>query len=145
MNRVLAFVGAVLSTYLLAAVIYSQLNLANLTEMGVEVSGAMRAQTAWHDLLGMATLYLPIIGVAFLIAFAFTRLVLKWLPQPRTLGYILAGFVAIFTVNEALVAFGSGVHPLAVTRTFTGLMSQCVAGAIGGWVFASLRKPADTA
>ena len=61
-----------------------------------------------------------------------------------SLGYVLAGFVAIFTVDWALGNLvASGTHPLAVTRTTVGLLSQCIAGAIGGYVFVRLLGPAE--
>lgn len=139
MKRVLAFLGAVVATYILAVLMYTQLNLGNVVEMGIPVSVSDRVGAAFHDLLGMLGLYLPIIGVAFLIAFAVTHQVLRWVPQLRTLGYILGGFVGIYVVDYLLVNLvGSGIHPLPVTRTTIGLLSQCVAGAIGGYVFVRL-------
>lgn len=139
MKGVVAFVVSVVVAYVLAVLMYTQLNLANVVEMGLPVTMGVRFEAAVHDLIHMVPLYLPIISVAFLIAFGVTRLILIWVPQLRTLGYVLAGFVAIFTVDFALGAIlTSGTHPLAVTRTTVGLLSQCVAGAIGGYVFVSL-------
>jgi hypothetical protein len=136
LKGVIAFITAVVATYILAVLMYTQLNLANLVEMGLALSFTDRVSAGVHDLGGMIALYLPIITVAFVIAFSFTRVVLKWVPQLRTLGYILAGFVGIYTVDYALGALlTSGTHPLPVTRTTVGLLSQCVAGAIGGYVF----------
>jgi len=64
----------------------------------------------------------------------------------RTLGYMLGGFAGIYVVDLMLVnVLGSGIHPLSVTRTTVGLLSQCVAGAVGGLVFVRLlpmREPA---
>ena len=134
-----AFIAAVVVAYVLAVVAYSQLNLASLVEMGIAVDAGVRMQTAWHDLLGMGSLYLPIIAVALLIAFLVARLILRWVPQLRALGYVLAGFVAIFTVDYALGNLvASGTHPLHVTITTVGLLSQCLAGALGGYVFMRL-------
>ncbi len=142
MKRVIAFVAAVFVTYLVAVLLYTQLNLGNVVEMGLEVTAADRFAAALHDLGGMAGLYLPVISVALLIAFAVTHLVLRWVPQLRTLGYMLGGFVGIYVVDYLLVnVVGGGIHPLAVTRTTVGLLSQCVAGAIGGYVFARMLNP----
>lgn len=139
MKVVIAFVIAVVVAYVLAVLMYTQLNLANVVEMGLEVTMADRAGAALHDLAGMLPLYASIIAVAFLIAFPVARLILIWVPQLRTLAYVLAGFAAIYTVDFALGALlTSGTHPLAVTRTTVGLLSQCVAGAIGGYVFVRL-------
>ena len=144
MKSVIAFVVSVVVAYVLAVLMYTQLNLANVVELGLQVSLGVRLEAAFHDLVHMVPLYLPIISVALLIAFGVARVVLIWVPQLQTLGYVLAGFLAIFTVDFALGAIlTSGTHPLAVTRTTVGLLSQCVAGAIGGYVFVNMlaNKP----
>ena len=69
------------------------------------------------------------------------RLVLIWVPQLRTIGYMLAGFAGLYTVEYALGNLvASGTHPLHVTMTTVGLLSQCVAGAIGGYVFVRMTR-----
>ncbi len=143
MRLIVAFIAAVLTTYVIAVLGYTQLNLANLVEMGVSVAPGIRFDAALHDLAGMTGLYLPIISIALLLGFGFTRLVLIWLSELRTLGYIIGGFVAIFVVDLALGQL-MGTHPLAVTRTTVGLLSQCLAGALGGYVF-SLTSVKDEA
>ncbi len=133
---VLGFIAAVAVTYVVAALAYSQLNLANLVELGMPVTGEVRWQAALHDLGGMALLYLPIIAVALLLGFLVAALILRWVPQLRTLGYVSAGFAGIFMVDFLLGAvLTGGTHPLAVTRTTIGLLSQCLAGALGGYVY----------
>ncbi len=142
MKTVLSFLAAVVTTYLLAVLAYTQLNLGSLVEMGVEVGAGDRLQAGLHDLGGMAGVYLPVIAVALLLGFLIARLVLIWVPQLRALGYVSAGFVGILAVDILLGSVvASGTHPLAVTRTFIGLMSQCVAGAAGGYVFSLLTDP----
>lgn len=141
MKVVLGFVAAVAATYVFAAVSYSQLNLASLLEMGLVVDAGTRLKTTVHDLGGLALIYLPIISVALLIGFGVARLVLIWVPQLRTIGYMLAGFAALYTVEYALGNLvASGTHPLHVTMTTVGLLSQCVAGAIGGYVFVRMTR-----
>lgn len=141
-KTVLAFFAAVLAAYVVAVLMYSQFNLANLVEMGIEVDLGLRLQTALHDLTGMVGIYFPVLIVAFLIAFGVMRLILNWVPQLRTVGYILSGFAAIFAI-DAILGSVFGMHPLAVTRTTMGLLGQCVAGAVGGYVFAWITTPAD--
>ena len=143
MRLSIAFVAALLTTYVVAVLGYTQLNLANLVEMGVDVSLGVRFESAFHDLVGMTGLYLPIISVALILGFGFTRLVLIWLSELRTLGYVLGGFVAIFAVDFALGQL-TGAHPLAVTRTTAGLLSQCVAGGLGGYVFSLASVPSKS-
>ena len=79
-------------TYIVASLTYSQLNLANLVELGMPVTAEVRWRTALHDMSGMAALYLPIIAVALLLGFLVAALILRWVPQLRTLGYVAAGF-----------------------------------------------------
>ncbi len=144
MKLVLAYILAVVTAYVAAVLAYTQLNLANVVEMGLPVSLMDRVGAAGHDLIGMASLYLPIIAVALLLAFGFTAVVLRWVPQLRTLGYMLAGFVGIFVVDYALGALlTGGTHPLAVTRTTIGLLSQCLAGALGGYVFVLMSSKSE--
>ena len=138
----LAFLAALATTYVVAALFYSQLNLGQLVEMGIEVSAGVRLQTALHDVMGMVGLYLPILAVGLMIAFAVARLILRWVPQLRKLAYIAAGFVGVFAIDALMVSIFS-MHPLAVTRTTVGLLSQCVAGALGGYVFALITAPSE--
>jgi hypothetical protein len=133
----LAFVVAVATAYLFAVLMYTQLNLGNLVELGLDVTMDVRIDAALHDLAGMAPTYAPLIAVALLLSFAVTGLVLRWVPQIRTLGYLVGGFVAIF-VMEALMTNVISFHILPVTRTTVGLLSQCLAGAFGGYVFVLL-------
>ena len=141
MKVVLGFIAAVVATYVFAAVSYSQLNLASLVEMGLVVDAGTRLKATVHDLGGLALIYLPIIAVGLLIAFGVARLVLIWVPQLRTIGYMLAGFVALYTVEYALGnVVASGTHPLHITMTTVGLLSQCIAGAIGGYVFVLMTR-----
>ena len=68
-KRGLAFVAALLGGYTAAVLAYSQLNLSNLSDMGVSVSLGDRFATFAHDLLSMTSVYLPIMAVALLVAF----------------------------------------------------------------------------
>ena len=68
MRLAFAFLTAVAVTYLIAVFCYTQLNLANLIEMGVDISSEVRLTTTIHDLLGMSKVYLPILVVFLLIA-----------------------------------------------------------------------------
>ena len=147
MQRVLYFFLAVFVAYLFGTLTYSQLILANLAEMGVAIEMGTRFANAWHDFSHMYDLYLPLVSVALLLGFAVAGLVLRWVPQITTLGYVLGGFFAIYVMDYLLGAvLTGGTHPLVVTRTPMGLLSQCLAGALGGWVFAfgMLRLKAKT-
>ncbi len=136
----MAFVAAVLAAYVLAVLMYTQLNLGNVVEMGLTVTLADRFSAAVHDLWSM-NLLLALIAVGFAIAFLVTHLVLRMLPQLRYLGYILAGGLAIFVLDFSLYKAMGDMHILAVTRTTVGTLALSLAGAIGGYVFVRLLPP----
>ena len=137
---VIAFLLAVLAAELFGVITYGQLNLAALVELGMPVDMGVRWEVMWHDLLSMSQAYLVLLVIALGIAFAIAALIVKKVPQLRYLGFISAGFVALLVLNLGAVEATGGMHPLPVTRTFVGLLSQCLAGAVGGWVFASVRR-----
>ncbi len=133
--RTYGFLAAVVATYIVAVIGYSQINLLNLVDMGIAVDFALRAQTLQHDLVGMLDLFLPIVFVALLLAFGVAALIIRRVPHLRTIGYVLAGTMGIYTVIVSL-GLMMGTNPIAVTRTAGGLLSQVAAGAVGGFVFA---------
>jgi len=129
-----AYLLAVIVGYVAAAAATTQSVMARLAEMGVAVPLADRLLTTLQDVVGMASSYLPIVAVAYAIAFPVAALVLRWRPQWRWFGYPLAGAVAILVVHLALEA-AFGFTPVAAVRTTLGLMVQVLCGAVGGWVF----------
>ena len=87
----------VLGGYVFAVLTYSQLNLNRLDLQGLLLALGDRLTTAFHDLLGMPV-YLFVIAVALLIAFAIAGLVIRWVPHLRTLGFVLAGAMGMFAM-----------------------------------------------
>jgi hypothetical protein len=132
-----AFLVAVLATYFTAAAAATQSVMSRLVELGAPVTVGVRVEATWHDLLGMASSYLPIIAVGLLIAFAVAALVVRLLPGWRALGYPLAGAVAVLAVHVILQQLFD-ITPVAATRTLAGLAVQGLCGALGGWVFLRL-------
>ena len=129
-----AFLAAVLVTYVVAATAATQSVMGRLSDLGAPVTMAVRAESTWHDLLGMATSYLPILAVALLIAFPVAALVVRFMPGWRAVGYPLAGAVAVLAVHIILEQLLM-ITPVAATRTLAGLGVQVLCGALGGWVF----------
>lgn len=141
-----AYVLAVLVGYAFGAVAATQSVMSRLADMGVQVSLGVRLQTTLQDLVGMAGLYLPIIAAAFAVAFPVAALVSRYLPRWRSLGYPLAGGVAILAVHFILNQ-SFNITPVAAARTTLGLAFQALAGVLGGYVCLRLlpRKTAATA
>lgn len=129
-----AYLFGVVSTYLLAVIFVSQLNISRVTEMGYSVGFLERVQTLLQDWVGMLSVYLPLIAVALLIAWLFTGLLLtRWLPRTLFL-YVLAGFVALMALHPIMQAVFT-ITAVAPTRTLAGLLTQGLAGAFGGYCF----------
>lgn len=140
MLRVLrGYFPAVLLGYLVAVVIGTLSLMATVANFGLEVSAADRVAAIWHDLIGMAPTYLPLLAVAFAIAFVVSGLVLRWLSLPRTALYTLGGFVAVIALH-LIMERALGLVGIAAARTATGLLGQAVAGAMAGACFAVLSQ-----
>ena len=137
--RLISFLLAGLVAYVIAVLFYTQINLSNLTDLGIDISFSDRLGAAWHDLLSMTGMYFPIMLVALLVAFSLAAIVIRFLPNLRILGFVVAGTVGVL----ALVLFFSsflGTNPIAVTRSTLGLLSQCCAGGMGGLVYALVSQ-----
>jgi hypothetical protein len=132
-----AYLAAVLVTYVVAAFAATQSVMNALQGLGAPVTAGVRLDAAWHDLLGMASSYLPIIAIALLIAFPVAALISRALPRLRLLAYPLAGAVAVLAVHLILQQLFN-ITPVAATRTAGGLLLQVLCGAVGGWVFVRL-------
>ncbi len=135
-----AFVPAVLLAYVLASMLVTQSNLGNLQTLGMEVGFGDRVGTTVHDLVGMATSYLPLIFAAFVIGIPVAAGLARRMPRHPALLYALAGFTAVVALHLIMRA-ALGLTPVAATRTTAGLIGQGAAGAIGGLCFHWLSRP----
>ena len=97
-----AFALAVGVTYVLAAMASTQSVLASLKRMGAEVSLGQRFEAIGHDLIGMGTSYLPLVGVALLIAFIITGIIHRRLQKWRIGLYVIAGGTAVVAIHLIL-------------------------------------------
>lgn len=141
MLRVLAaYLAAVLVTYAGAAIAHTQWVLASLADMNVPVAMADRLGATAHDLVGMASLYLPIIAAALAVAFPVAKLIARLLPRLSLLAYPLAGGAALLMVHVILYQTFA-ITPIASARTTAGLITQALCGVLGGWLFHTLRHP----
>ena len=129
-----AFLCAALATYALGAAIATQMVLSEVAALGMPVSFGVRASAALHDLVGMATAYLPLVALSLLLGFTAAALLVRFLPSWRIFCYMLAGAAALLALHLILYAT-FGMHPVPATRTALGLAAQTAAGALGGCVF----------
>ena len=137
-----SFVGAVLAAYILGAIFVSQGNIASVIALGFEVSGGQRIDAALHDILHMTDIYLPLVTVSLLLGLPVAFAVIRKKPHLRTLGYVLAGFVALIAM-PVIMKLVLGLSGIAPTRTIVGLLAQGLAGGAGGYLFCRMSAPAE--
>ena len=138
-RKLVAYLLAVFTAYLLASITATQSVIARLAEMGVDVNFAERLRMTLHDIAGMAGMFLPMIAAGLLAAFLLTALLCRWLGKRPVALYILAGALALITIHLTLnLAFG--ITPVAIARTTGGLLIQGVAGAVGAYFYAYTNR-----
>lgn len=135
---IVAFVVAVVVTELGIALVNTTSVLLRLSELGIPLTAAQWADTLVADVLGIAPIFLPILGIGFAIAFAVAAAVVRWLlPNAARYGYPLAGAVCVLTIVVAVNSI-FGTHPIAASRSLAGLGLLCASGAFGGLLFVRL-------
>lgn len=135
---VVAFLAAVLAGHVVGAIFFTQFNLAALIELGAPIDLAIRARTTAQDIVGMFPVYTIAVTVALLLGFSIAGLMVKRLPQLRRLGFISAGFVSFYAMHGLIEAL-AGVNLFWIAKTSMGILFQAIAGAIGGYVFVTIR------
>lgn len=143
-RRVTIFLLAVFVTYVLAASAATQSVLARLQEMGIRITLDHRLAATGHDLIGMASSFLPLLALALLIAFLVTGLMYRWFNSWRVVLFAFAGAAAVILVHAGLKLVFD-ITPVAAARTIGGLVIQAAAGAIGGLVYGLTTTAARTA
>ena len=138
-NIITAFVAATLAAFLAGSMLATQFILANVSAMGMEVTAGVRLQSTLHDIAGLSTSYLPMVSIALLIAFLVAGLLAKRFPTRRLFLFMLAGAVGLIVIHLLMKAL-LGLSGIAATRTTLGLLSQGLAGALGGYLYYRLRR-----
>lgn len=129
-----AYFAAVLVTFVLASIFATQFIMGNLQDMGMTVTFSDRFSATLHDIEGLSGIYLPLIAISFIISLPVAAGVIKFAPNMRLIGYVLAGAVGLVALHLIMKA-ALGLTGIAATRTVMGLLSQGLAGAIGGYLF----------
>ena len=135
-RNVFGFVVAVMAATVLASIFSTQFVVAGLQAIGVEIPFGTRVSMTVTD-LALLRIYLIMGGTAMLVAFVVAGACARWLRGSRQVWFAAAGFAAL-TCVLMLVESLLGAMLIAGARSPPGLLSQGVAGAFGGWVFARL-------
>jgi hypothetical protein len=136
-KAIFAYLLAVVATTVLGSIAATQFILAELRTMQVEVPFGVRIETTVHDIIGMSPTFAPIVAGALFVAFLVAALLTRFVPLPDRRWYLVGGFVAIIAALLLIKAVLGGT-PIAGARDTLGMVSQGMAGLLGGWIFAKL-------
>ncbi|MCB8888697.1 PQQ-dependent sugar dehydrogenase [Vreelandella malpeensis] len=141
-SRVLLHVAiALVAGILLGSIIQTQINLAALARMGVEISLARRIATTLWDLVTFSPIYALLFSVGFLIsqtvALTISRLVLHG--RYRLALCPLLAIVALFATLHIVNHFAPMPTLVAATRTTFGLVAMLASAGFAGLLLALLR------
>ena len=138
-RQTFAFLLAVAVTAVIGAIASTHFVLAGLAALQVELPLVERLSAYGHDVVGMGPTLAIVVAVGFAIGFPVAAVAGRFLPRWRTIGYPLAGAVAIVTALLLMDAV-LGMMPLAGARSALGIVAQGVAGAVGGYVFGAVSR-----
>lgn len=133
-RSVIAWALSALVTFILASVGISSINALTIVQLGHPVTFEQWMYVIASDLLGMLGSYLFLIAIGLAIALGFTTLFLCRFIKASGFLYALAGFTAILSIH-LLMQQMLGMTPIAPVRFWYGLLSQALAGAVGGYVY----------
>ncbi|MEM1401980.1 MAG: hypothetical protein AAGG55_01505 [Pseudomonadota bacterium] len=134
LRSVIAFFPAVISAYLIGSVLATQVILAEVASLGLPITLRDRLHATGHDVLGLATSYLPLMLIAFVIAIPVASYLSRLLPKQQAALFSLAGIVAVTALHLIMEAV-LGLNGIAAVREWHGLVLQAAAGGIGGYLF----------
>ena len=132
-----AFFPSVLVAYIAAVALGTWGVIDHVASFGVPVSFDDRIAAIWHDLMGMAGSYLPLMCIALLIGLWVGQWSQRRWQLPRPYWLTLAGFIAVVALLSVMEV-ALGLQGVAAARTLSGLIGQGLAGALGGFLFARL-------
>ncbi len=131
-------------TYVLACVFHSQRVIHALTEVDVKVGLSERLSMSAYDVWGLLPAYGSAIALAITLSMAVVALLRRWINPSSYPGALLAAIGGAMAMLVMLLSMQPimGVTLIAGARETTGVILQCIAGAIGGVVFHYCFKPA---
>ncbi|NND01041.1 MAG: hypothetical protein HKN85_12745 [Gammaproteobacteria bacterium] len=135
-RTLVAFVVAALVAATASSIFSTQMVIAGLQSLGVSVPLNTRLIMTFQDFAILQTL-LPVVAACYLVGFLLAALGHYKLRGNRLAWYVTAGGSALLVALLVLSAVLQ-LMPVAGARTAIGLLTQTLAGAIGGYVFSLL-------
>jgi len=144
-KRIGGWIAAALTTVIIGVAFQTQNVLARLNGIGADVGLADRLSMTGYDIFYLGKPYFVFIGIALAIAFLAGGLVYRLAKFGRPMIYTVAGAIAILVLLFAMKTQFFGTHIIAGARDGIGISLQMLAGALGGFVFATVSRPKDKA
>lgn len=145
---VLAFILAVLLAGMLGSIFQTQVNLADMRDIGPPISFTQRVANTWHDLIHFAPLYLFIVLPSFLISFFLAEWLARKVPGHRMFWLVVAAVVGLAVSFQVVDAFAPMPTLIAATRGLSGTLMMLLAAAIGALMYVlatpHLNSPLDS-
>lgn len=134
-----AFLVALAIAYCLAAIFYTERNLAEQALVGIQYTPAQQLETYLSNFAGLWK-YGAMIAIALLVGFFIAFGVKRILRPLAPIAYPAAGAAAIYVLLLLVeTQLGGGAGIIGGARTPLGVALQCLAGFAGGAGFAVLR------
>lgn len=130
-----AWFAASILTFVFASVFHSQFVLLGLTQINIDIPLGEWLRMTFSDMLGLSLTYGVVITFALLICFGTCTVVAKYWRTLPTWSYPLLGALTIAIMLAAMQPL-LNVTLIAGARSHLGFVFQCLAGLIGGYVFA---------
>lgn len=135
----IAYLTSVIATYVLAAAFYTQQVIAKQVAIGAVYTPSQQMDTYVQNFTGL-WVYGVVIAIALLLGFGVAAVVKRVLKPLSALAYPAAGAAAMLVMLHMVEQqLGGGAGIIGGARDALGISLQCLAGFIGGSVFALAR------
>lgn len=138
---IIAFLVAVIVATIGLSAVSTHSVIANLGEMGFAPTFAEQASMYINDFAGLAPAAGGINAIGLLIGFAIAALIIRSVWNNRTIGYSLAGLVAMELEMILMGVAFDGITPIAGARTMSGLVAIGIVGILAGFIFGRMTRP----
>jgi hypothetical protein len=134
------FIVAALGAIAWGSIVQTQINIADLQSIGVDLSFAQRISITAADLYGFTPIYAVIVLAALLCAFPIAARITRGSTRSATAWYACAGMAAIAAAIRLVDAATPPPTLIAATRGVGGWLLMAAGGALAGWYFARRRR-----
>jgi hypothetical protein len=135
----IGYAVGIVAAFLLGSMLGTQVVLASVQSMGLEVSWAARVDATLDDVLGLSATLLPLMALVLVVMWGLYDVIMARMRSARgAYHYALVGSLCILALHPLLGAV-LDVDVFAATRSWFGLLTKAIEGAFGGWCCGRLR------